>query len=282
LCLNFRVLTNAYKDHLDRYPSFEAYLKAKEIIFEVQTAEQMAIFNADQDLSDEISARATSTHKFWFSLAPLLDGKKGAYREGDELKRNIDGNVVSFAHLSDIALVGDHNLSNVLSASLAAHLAGVSDTDIVDVLKTFAGLPGRQQIIGEVEGVVYVNDTTATSPEGTMAALHRFGNGGNIILLAGGSTKGFTFEQMGDLVQKECKYIVLFEGTATDDVEKAIGEVPHTRVDSMEKALEVAKSMATLGDIILLSPGTASFGVFKNEFDRGEQFVKLVEAMQKK
>lgn len=276
------ILTNAYKDHLDRYPSFEAYVKAKEIIFEVQTPEQIAIFNADQELSEEISARAGSIHKQWFSLSPLLNGKTGAYCEGDEIKRNIDGNVVVFAKVSDIALAGEHNLANVLCASLAAHFAGVSDEDIVKTLKTFAGLPGRQQIISEVEGVVYVNDTTATSPEGTIAALKRFGNGGNIILLAGGSTKGFTFEEMGEVIQKECKYVVLFEGTATNDVEQAIGSVPHLRVDSMEKALEVSKSIATLGDIVLLSPGTASFGVFKNEFDRGEQFERLVKEMVKK
>lgn len=276
------VLTNAYKDHLDRYSSFEAYVKAKEIIFEVQTPDQIAIFNADQELSEEISARAGSTHKQWFSLSPLLNGKTGVYREGDDLKRNTDGNDVVFAKVSDIALAGEHNLANVLCASLAAHFAGVLDEDIVKTLKTFAGLPGRQQIVGEVEGIVYVNDTTATSPEGTIAALKRFGNGGNIILLAGGSTKGFTFEEMGEVIQKECKYVVLFEGTATNDVEQAIGSVPNLRVDSMEKALAAAKSIATLGDIILLSPGTASFGVFKNEFDRGEQFEKLVEAMMQK
>jgi len=276
------ILTNAYKDHLDRYPSFEAYIKAKEIIFEVQTPDQIAILNADQEIMEEIASRAKSKKIYWFSLSPLPENKSGAYREGDELKRKIDGKTEVFARVSDVALAGEHNLANVLSASLAAYFAGVTDEQIQKTLKSFAGLPGRQQIIGEVEGIMYVNDTTATSPEGTMAALSRFGNGGNIVLLAGGSTKGFTFEQMGQMVQKECKFAVLFEGTATDDVEKAIGNVPHVRVDSMEKAFEAAASVATLGDVVLLSPGTASFGVFKNEFDRGEQFEKLVQTLIKK
>ncbi|OGL97919.1 UDP-N-acetylmuramoylalanine--D-glutamate ligase [Candidatus Uhrbacteria bacterium RIFOXYB2_FULL_45_11] len=276
------ILTNAYKDHLDRYASFEAYVKAKEIIFEVQRPDQVAIFNADQEITKEIADHAKSEKKFWVSLSPLTEGKAGAFKEGDNLKFSSETAPVAFANTKDIALIGEHNVYNVLCASLAAHLVGVSDEDILETLKSFAGLPGRQQVIGEVEGVMYVNDTTATSPEGTMAALARFGNGGNIILLAGGSTKGFTFEQMGTSVQKECKYVVLFEGTATNDVEKAIGDVPHIRVDSMEKAFAAAASVATLGDIVLLSPGTASFGVFKNEFDRGDQFEKMVGALIKK
>lgn len=280
------ILTNAYKDHLNRYASFEAYVKAKEIIFEVQRPDQVAIFNADQEIMKEISEHAKSEKKFWVSLSPLTEGKVGAYRQGDDLlfssERGLGTPPITFGNTKDIALVGEHNVYNVLCASLAAHLVGVSDEDIRETLKSFAGLPGRQQVIGEVEGVMYVNDTTATSPEGTMAALARFGNGGNIILLAGGSTKGFTFEQMGAAVQKECKYVVLFEGTATNDVEKVIGDVPHVRVDSMEKAFEAAAAVATLGDIVLLSPGTASFGVFKNEFDRGEQFEKIVGALMKK
>ncbi len=276
------ILTNAYKDHLDRYASFEDYVKAKEIIFEVQRPDQIAMFNADQDIMKEISEHAHSEKKYWFSLSPLADGKIGVYREGDELKRKTVGEAVTFANVKDIALLGEHNIYNALCASLAANFAGVTDEDIREALKSFAGLPGRQQVVGEVEGVMYVNDTTATSPEGTMAALSRFGNGGNIILLAGGSTKGFTFEQLGSSVQKECKYVVLFEGTATNDFEKAIGEVPHVRVDSMEKAFEAAAAVATLGDIVLLSPGTASFGVFKNEFDRGAQFEKLTGELLKK
>ena len=87
---------------------------------------------------------------------------------------------------------------------------------------------------------------------------------------------------MGEVVKKNAKFVVLFDGTATDDVEKSIGDVPHTPVDSMQKALEAAQSRATLGDAILLSPGTASFGIFKNEFDRGEQFEKIVADLMKK
>lgn len=276
------ILTNAYKDHLDRYASYEAYIAAKEIIFQIQKPDQIAIVNADQEITQEIVSRATSKHIHWFSGSPLAEEKFGAYREGDALKFRLDSGSSVFVNVSDVALVGEHNISNVLAGSLAAHLAGVTDDDIRETLKTFSGLPGRQQVVGEVEGVMYVNDTTATSPEGTLAALARFGNGDNIILLAGGSTKGFTFEQLENALQKECKYVVLFEGTATNDIEKAIGSVPHVRVDSMKKAMEAAASVATLGDTVLLSPGTASFGVFKNEFDRGEQFEKIVQDLMKK
>ena len=116
------------------------------------------------------------------------------YRDGSDLKWNVDGAPATFANVSEVALAGEHNLSNVLPAALAAHIAGVSDADIRETLKTFAGLPGRQQVIGEV-GCFYVNDTTATSRTGTIAALKHFGNSGNIILLAGGASKNFSLNR---------------------------------------------------------------------------------------
>lgn len=278
------LLTNAYKDHLDRYDSFEHYVWAKELIFKEQKPEQIALFNADQELMDEIASRVPSKKVFWFSSRPLPDGKFGAYCEGDFLKWKMKGAEDKvFAHVHDLTtLKGEHNIMNALSASLAAHFAGVTDEQIHHTLKSFVGLPGRQQLLGEIEGVMYVNDTTATSPEGVMAALKRFGNGGNIILIAGGSTKGFTFEEMAELVRKECRLVVLFDGTAFADLSTAIGtSTPIIRATSMEEAMKAATAEAKLGDVVLLSPGTSSFGIFKNEFDRGDQFNAAVEALKK-
>ncbi|MBI5370341.1 UDP-N-acetylmuramoyl-L-alanine--D-glutamate ligase [Candidatus Uhrbacteria bacterium] len=277
------LLTNAYKDHLDRYKSFEHYLWAKELIFKEQKPDQYALLNADQELMDEIASRIVSKNVYWFSSKPLPSGKEGVFSDGDELKRSIGGEVKTFAHVHDLTtLKGEHNVMNALGASLAAHLGGVSDQQIHQALKAFVGLPGRQQILGELEGVVYVNDTTATSPEGVIAALKRFGNGGNIILIAGGSSKGLGFDEMAALVRMQCKYVVLFEGTALDDLSRAIGpDVPMARAGSMADAMKSAGAQAKLGDVILLSPGTSSFGIFKNEFDRGEQFNAAFEQIKK-
>ncbi|TAL50525.1 UDP-N-acetylmuramoyl-L-alanine--D-glutamate ligase [Patescibacteria group bacterium] len=274
------ILTNAYKDHLDRYPSFEAYVAAKELIFQEQKPEQMAILNADQEIMHEIASRIPSKHIYWFSAKSLPEGVNGVYRDGDNLVRRIDGAVTNYAHVHDIKLEGEHNIMNALCASLAAHLAGVLDEDIHASLKTFAGLPGRQEILGEVEGVLFVNDTTGTSPEGVMAALKRFGKGGNIVLICGGSSKGLSFTEMGKMIGEQCKYVVVFEGDAANDIEQSIGDgAPSVRAKSMEQAVRVAYENAKLGDVILLSPGTSSFGIFKNEFDRGDQFKAAFEKL---
>ena len=278
------LLTNAYKDHLDRYDSFEHYVWAKELIFQEQTSDQVAILNADQEIMDGIASRIPSKKTFWFSLSKLPDGKDGAYRDGDALMWKINGATKQFGHVHDLTtLQGEHNVMNALAASLAAHLAGVSDDHIHQTLKSFVGLPGRQQIVAEIEGVLYVNDTTATSPEGVMAALKRFGNGGNILLIAGGSSKGLGFDEVAESIRRECRLVTLFDGTAYEDFSRAIGsETPVVRVGSMQEAFHAVLAEAKLGDVILLSPGTSSFGIFKNEFDRGDQFLAAVEQIKKK
>lgn len=278
------LLTNAYKDHLDRYDSFEHYLWAKELIFKEQKADQIVLLNADQELSEEVAARAKSKNVFWFSFKPLASEKQGAYQDGDLLKWKLDGFDKEFAHAHDLAsLVGEHNVMNALAASLGAHFAGVSDEQIHQTLKSFVGLPGRQQIMAEIEGVVYVNDTTATSPEGVIVALKRFGKGGNIILIAGGSSKGLKYEQMAEYINAQCKFVILFDGDAYDEIATAIGAgTPIARAGSMSEAMDLAVKEAQLGDVVLLSPGTSSFGIFKNEFDRGEQFQKYIADLQAK
>ncbi len=277
------VLTNAFKDHLDRYDSFEHYLWAKELIFQEQSEGQIALLNNDQEITVDIAGRIPSKNKYWFGQDALAEGREGVYRDGDNLIRRIGGTDTPFAHVHDLKLEGDHNITNALCAALAAHLAGVSDDDIHASLKEFSGLPGRQEILGEVEGVMYVNDTNSTSPEALMAALSRFGNGGNVVLIAGGNAKGFTFDDVAQQIGEECKYVVLLEGEATGDLEKLIdGKAPSERVDNMKAAVEAAVANSSLGDIILLSPAAASFTLFKNEFDRGEQFKAAFEKLAKK
>ena len=276
------LLTNAYKDHLDRYDSFEHYLLAKELIFQEQKPEEIAILNADQEIMDDIATRIKAKNLYWFSSKQLPEGKEGVFAEGDNFVRLIKGERVQFAHVHDVKIEGEHNVMNALSASLAAHLAGVTDESIHASLKSFAGLPGRQEIIGEVEGALYVNDTTATSPEGLIAALNRFGNTGNVVLLGGGSSKGLDFTEVGKKIGEACKFVIVFDGSAADDFERAIQSgVPTVRVTSMGEAFEMVKKNVSLGDVVLLSPGTSSFGLFKNEFDRGDQFKAEIEKLTK-
>jgi UDP-N-acetylmuramoylalanine--D-glutamate ligase len=182
-----------------------------------------------------------------------------------------------------MALQGQHNLLNALAASLAAHLAGVPAEHIAAALRTFRGLPGRQEIVKEVRGVAYVNDTTATSPDGVMAALDRFAGRGekNVILICGGASKGLPYADFGKKAAKTCRLVVFLEGTATPDMQRAVdSSVPWMLVKSMDEAVKAAAKAAHEGDTVLMSPGAASFGMFKNEFDRGEQFVEAVKRVR--
>lgn len=262
------VITNVYPDHLNRYDTYEQYRASKELIFRDQTADQMLVLNFDHPEVNAMAARARSK-VFWFSLQELPEGKPGAFVK--------NGQIVCLGQtilpVSEVKLEGEHNLYNVLAAVCAARLANVPVEKIADVLGTFAGVEYRQEITRVINDVTYVNDTTATSPDGAVAALKRFGPKGKIILLAGGATKNLSAEAMIAPIKEFCKHVILFEGTATDDLEKAIGgAVSTTRATSMAEAVSKAVELAKDGDYVLLSPGCASFGMFKNEFDRGDQF----------
>lgn len=273
------VLTNLSPDHLNRYKSFDDYKRSKEQLFAMQTAEQMAVLNADNADVTAIGSRIKSK-VYWFTKGTDLKNAGGTFIKEGVINFRQSGVDEPIIAVTELAMPGEHNLENVLAAVCATKLAGVPTDLIVGVLKTFQGVADRQEILGVKDGVTYVNDTTATSPEGAIAALKRFGQKGKIILLAGGASKNLPLESLGKTIQATCKYVVLFEGTATDDFVKAIGEsVPQVRVKSMHEALQAATAVGSAGDTILLSPGTASFGIFKNEFDRGDQFKEIVKKM---
>lgn len=274
------VFTNIFADHLNRYSSYEAYRESKAAMFYKQTPDQVGIFNFDQTEVKEIAEKSPSK-KMWFSKNKLSEDFSGAFVENGSIVFRQDDQEQTVISVSEIKLQGEHNVANALAAVVAAKVAKVSDQAITGALKAFGGLPGRQETVRELNGVTYINDTTATSPDGAIAALDRFGKQHNVILIAGGSSKDLSIETLGKTIQTTCKFVVLFEGTATEEFVTAIGEsVPSVRVDSMKAAIEAASEVAKAGDTVLLSPGTASFGMFKNEFDRGEQFVLQVNKLK--
>ena len=193
-----------------------------------------------------------------------------------------------------IKLLGEHNRQNIAYAVTVARVLDIKESVIKKVVENYAGVPGRLEFIREVGGVKYYNDTTATTPDGVMAALKALKKyEGKIILLGGGADKELVYDKYAKEVKKSVKALALFKGTAT---EKILGELKIKNVklkeevrtkdfsvivvDSMPDAFAWAKSQAKHGDIVLLSPGAASFGVFKNEYDRGDQFVGLVKKIR--
>ena len=179
-----------------------------------------------------------------------------------------------------IKLIGEHNLGNIALAIEAARKFGVKESVIKKCIKNFKGLPYRLEFIREIKGVKYYNDTTATTPKATIAALNSFENKkGKIILIGGGADKNLEYDEYAKIVKKYIKALILFKGLASNKIISALGKTKFSVkvFNNMKVAMKFALANAKKGDIVLLSPGAASFGVFKNEFDRGEQFNKAVK-----
>ena len=169
---------------------------------------------------------------------------------------------------------GEHNRYNAGLAADAARALGIDDDIINAALKTFPGVPGRLEFLKEVNGVKVYNDNNATTPDATIAALQAFGDAKNIVLITGGSDKGLDMDPLLEEIAKHCKKVILLAGTGTDRIKE---HFVHSLVyASMADAASAAFEAAEVGDIILLSPAFASFGTFKNEYDRNDQFVAAV------
>jgi UDP-N-acetylmuramoylalanine--D-glutamate ligase len=244
------IVTNIYPDHLNTYDGMEDYIAAKKNIFAHQTPENYLILNKENAETKKMSGRA-----------------KTIYFSGNEaigVKTN---------------LLGAHNLENIAAALKVAGIFGISVAEAGEVLQQFAGLPDRQELVAEFGGVKFVNDTTATTPDGCLAALRAYGSEKkNIILICGGKDKNLEYAQLAKEILQFCKTIVMFPGTATEKIKQSLTvDGLQLTANDMTDAVRMAYAQAESGDIVLLSPAAASFGLFKNEFDRGEQFKIAVE-----
>jgi len=294
------VMTNLMQDHLNRYDSFLSYVEDKKLIFKFQKEKDYLFLNYSDPLLRDISKGAISRIYFYSTEGDsLLKEELPKFNQKARLGAYVIGNKIFYgaAHgeicdLKDIKLIGRHNLSNVLAAVSVADLYNIPAEKIKTALKTFKGLEGRLQLINEIGGIKYINDTTATAPDATIAAINSLAEfyspkkevsseNKKIILIAGGTDKNLTFDEFANIIVEKCKMVLLLKGTATDKIEKALNErFPIKIVASMEKAVNLAAKEAVKGDIVLLSPGCASFGLFEHEFDRGQQFNEAVASLK--
>ncbi len=266
------ILTNVYPDHLDRYPNFEAYVASKRIIFEHQTADQYTLLNADHDLVKAMEPLVKGK-LFWFSKNYI--DHDGCYIKDGSIVYRKDGVDQIVLPMKDVGLKGDHNIENILSATCAALLSDIALSDVADVLKHFEGVTDRQEMVREIDEITFINDTAATGPDAVTAALHRFHGekAGDIILIAGGVNKNLVYTTLADEIVRTCKAVFLLPGDASELIKLAINNrIPVADVSSMQEAVQQSRKIAVRGDTVLLSPGAASQNIFRNEFERGEQF----------
>ncbi|MBP9751440.1 MAG: UDP-N-acetylmuramoyl-L-alanine--D-glutamate ligase [Candidatus Moranbacteria bacterium] len=280
------VFTNLYPDHLNYYKTVSAYRKDKEYIYRFQKKDDIAVFNADNETTMMLSKESVG-RTFLFSIQGDIPGDGSFFRDDHAIVR-IDGKETVMFTSGDIAVPGDHNRANALAAGLVAFLRGIHPDAIAEAVRSFGGVPHRLELVAEKRGVSYYNDTAATSPDGAVAALRSF-PGKPIILLAGGADKNLSFGSFAEEILARTKGVVFFKGEATESIKRELRKImtdaPDAKfetVDSMAKAVEMASRSAEPGDVVLLSPGAASFGLFSNEFDRGERFRAAVAALPEK
>ncbi len=278
------VITNLMPDHLDKYKNLKDYYEDKKNIFRYQTKDDILILNKDNKDVVKFSKYAQS-RIFWFSKKSLNKKEDGVFLEGDDIFLKLDEDIKKILNIKKVKLRGEHNKENILAAVLVSKLFKVRNSNTLKIIDSFSGISDRLEFIGSIRGVKFYNDTTATSPDATLVALKTLGSKKrNIILLAGGSDKKLEYKKFAKELKRYVKGVVLFSGEATEKIKKELKKINYKDIlaesSTMKDAVGFAKNNAKKGDIILLSPGAASFGIFKNEFDRGMQFSKFVNKLK--
>ncbi len=265
------VLLNLAPDHLDRYPDLSAYYAAKTRIFQNQTAEDYAVLNADDSPTLEWARGIRAQPRLFSRTRTMGDG---AFVRGDRLVVRSAGLPEAVCGVAEIRIQGLHNLENSLAAAAAAVAIGAPAGAIGAALREFPGLPHRLELVAEVDGVRYVNDSKGTNVGAVVKSLE--GYRGGVILIAGGKDKGGDFRPLRPLLETRVKTLLLL-GQARDAIRSHIaGACPMEEVDSMQAAVARATEIAVAGDTALLSPACASFDMFRDFEERGEVFRQAV------
>jgi len=266
------VLLNLTEDHLDRYPDFAAYRRAKERIFENQTKKDVAILNRDDSLVWGMrQGRPARIISFGFS-----EVDEGVFAKSEEIVWRAGSGEERFP-LGHVKIQGVHNVENMMAAIAAAKAIGIPAQNIQQTLEEFPGLEHRLEFVREKDGVRYYNDSKGTNVGAVVKSLASFS--APVIRLAGGVDKGGDYGVVREGIEKRVKRIVLF-GAAKEIIAKALGALTETViVDDMEAAVRDAQQHARPGDVVLLSPACSSFDMFRNYAERGRIFKSLVQAL---
>ncbi|MCJ7693089.1 MAG: UDP-N-acetylmuramoyl-L-alanine--D-glutamate ligase [Sedimentisphaerales bacterium] len=260
------LLTNLTPNHLDRHKTFENYCAAKENIFKFQKLDEnspaVSVFNAQ----DKIACQ-------WFDKYDKDTGRTCLKFSPDDISQELR---------QQFPLPGRANLANLAAAVKIAKHLGVDDNSIETALPDFKPLPHRLELLAEINGVSWYNDSIATTPQSTIAALEAFEK--PVILIAGGYDKNLPFDQLGKIIAQNAKAAILIGDTAqkiSDSITAAAGNKTTVQfASSLEEAVDLANKMTAKGDVVLLSPACASYDMFDNFQHRGNEFIRLVKQLE--
>ena len=278
------VLTAIFPDHQDYYNSMEAYINDKKIICQGQNADDFII--AQNDSWGNIFISESKARPLAYSDSRLPEGVFGGWLEGASdpgFIRLFDGSVAELVPAKPLIL-GTHQKKNLLAAGLALYSLGFPIAGIKEALGSFPGIPHRMEMFHKSRGLSFYNDSAATIPEAAAASISALceTNGGNLILVTGGTDKNLDFSALAKAAST-AKKIILLTGSASDKLSALFKDAgvdfsgPYNQIESAaKKAIEAAAA----GDCIILSPGCASFGMFLNEFDRGNKWKEAVLGLE--
>lgn len=264
------VITNIYPDHLNRYSTMQDYVEDKKNIYRFQTKDDFLVLNKDYNYYNDYNFnKEVEASILWFSKNDIVQLSK------------------------QFSLKGSHNLENLAAARAVVKIFKIDDKTITGAIRNFQGVEFRLQEVAEIDSVIYVNDTTSTTPMATVMALRAYENQ-PIILICGGTSKNLPLEELVREIKKRVKALILIEGTGTGELERVMRGIRGIRemrekkklilgkLGNLKEAVMTARKIAVKGEIVLFSPGFTSFGMFRNEYERGEKFNEILEQIKNK
>ncbi|MBP1930657.1 UDP-N-acetylmuramoyl-L-alanine--D-glutamate ligase [Ammoniphilus resinae] len=270
-------LLNVIPAHLDYHKTWEDYITSKGKLFSNMTADQIGVFNADNEGARDVASTAPC-QVMWFSRLQSVDF--GAYVENEAIVFRSEQGKEEIIAISQIAIPGTHNLENALAATAICKSLGVEGKIIAEVLASFQGVEHRLEFVSEIDMVKYYNDSKATNSSATMKALQSFQN--PIVLIAGGLDRGYDFMELIPMLKERVKGLVAYG--QTKERFRHIGELAGLKylviVDTVEQAVLEARKVANAGDIVLLSPACASWDMHASFEERGSIFKESVHMLK--
>ncbi|MYA28051.1 MAG: UDP-N-acetylmuramoyl-L-alanine--D-glutamate ligase [Nitrospira sp. SB0672_bin_25] len=269
------VLLNITTDHLDRHASFADYAKAKANIFRNQTAGDFAVLNADE--AEVLSVRDSLCGQL-VEFSVFKEVPHGVWVDGDRIMTRWKGQQDEVMPVCDIPLQGTHNVSNVLAALAVGLLRKCSPEGMRRAVRSFRGLPHVCEVVRERRGVTFINDSKGTNVDATLKAIDSLRQ--PFVIILGGQEKGSTeFGRLKAALKPGVKHCIVL-GESAEAIARAItGVAPTSRVSSLAEGVALAADLSIPGDVVLFSPACASFDMFRDYRDRGQQFRDLVNAL---